>query len=65
MFTFLTWLNDRDVNGDASEAALLKCVESIVGNTTIYRSKFPKVAEVPFNSSNKYQVNERVNESCY
>ena len=45
-----------DVNGDASETAILKSVENIVGKTAAYRSKFSKVAEVPFNSSNKYQV---------
>ena len=47
----------REVNGDASEAALLKCCElaqpNIVGG---YRKERKKVCEIPFNSSNKYQV---------
>jgi len=46
----------REVNGDASEAALLKCVELSLGDTMAYRSKLRKVTEVPFNSTNKYQV---------
>jgi len=29
----------RDVNGDASEAALLKCVELSLGNTIAFREK--------------------------
>ena len=31
-------------------------MESINGKVMAYRSKYPKVCEVPFNSSNKYQV---------
>merc|ERR1711874_769811 len=46
----------REVNGDASEAALLKCVELSEGKTTEYRNKRKKVCEIPFNSTNKYQV---------
>ncbi|CAG0893925.1 unnamed protein product [Cyprideis torosa] len=46
----------RDVNGDASEAALLKYVELAVGNVMEYRRKYKKVCEIPFNSSDKYQV---------
>jgi sodium/potassium-transporting ATPase subunit alpha len=52
----------RDVNGDASETAILKCMESINGKVMAYRSKYPKVCEVPFNSSNKYQVKQRETE---
>jgi len=29
----------REVNGDASEAALLKCVESTLGDTMAFRLK--------------------------
>lgn len=46
----------REVNGDASEAALLKCVELSTGDAQGFRNKFPKVTEIPFNSTNKYQV---------
>ena len=46
----------REVNGDASEAALLKCVELSKGNIVEYRAKNNKVCEIPFNSSNKFQV---------
>ena len=46
----------RDVIGDASEAALLKCVELTMGDVMAFRSKHKKLAEVPFNSTNKYQV---------
>ena len=53
----------REVNGDASEAALLKCVELSIGDTMSFRSKNKKVTEVPFNSTNKYQVSIHENES--
>ena len=46
----------REVNGDASESAILKCTELSTGNVMDYRKKFPKVCEIPFNSTNKYQV---------
>ena len=46
----------REVDGDASEAALLKCVEMTSGNTAAIRDEHLKVAEIPFNSTNKYQV---------
>lgn len=46
----------KEINGDASEAALLKMVETQMGNVTAYRAKNPKIVEIPFNSSNKYQV---------
>ena len=46
----------RDVTGDASEAALLKCCELTEGNVMKYRQDRKKVAEIPFNSTNKYQV---------
>jgi sodium/potassium-transporting ATPase subunit alpha len=46
----------REVNGDASEAALLKCCELSIGHVMQYRQKHKKVCEVPFNSTNKYQV---------
>lgn len=46
----------RECNGDASETAILKFVEIAVGSVADMRSKNKKVAEIPFNSTNKYQV---------
>ena len=46
----------KEVSGDASEAALLKCVELSKGNIVEYRAKNNKVCEIPFNSTNKFQV---------
>lgn len=46
----------RDVAGDASESALLKCIELSCGSVKVMREKYRKVAEIPFNSTNKYQV---------
>ncbi|XP_064651492.1 sodium/potassium-transporting ATPase subunit alpha-like isoform X1 [Lineus longissimus] len=46
----------RECNGDASESALLKCVELSMGKVIEYRIQNKKVCEIPFNSTNKYQV---------
>ena len=46
----------RECNGDASESALLKCVELNIGGVSEYRKRNEKVMEIPFNSSNKYQL---------
>merc|ERR1711902_426737 len=46
----------REVNGDASEAAILKCTELSCGDVIGYRNKNKKVCEIPFNSTNKFQV---------
>eukprot|EP00093_Oithona_nana_P001614 01614.XXX_7021_3885_1 [CDS] Oithona nana genome sequencing. len=46
----------REVNGDASEAAILKCTELSLGDTMKFRSNNKKVCEIPFNSTNKFQV---------
>merc|ERR1712073_112696 len=46
----------REVNGDASEAAILKCTELSHGNVMEYRKRNAKVCEIPFNSNNKFQV---------
>lgn len=46
----------REVAGDASESALLKCIELSCGPIKVIRDKNKKVAEIPFNSTNKYQV---------
>uniref|UniRef100_A0A673X707 Sodium/potassium-transporting ATPase subunit alpha n=1 Tax=Salmo trutta TaxID=8032 RepID=A0A673X707_SALTR len=46
----------RIVVGDASETALLKFTELAIGNMMEYRERFKKVVEVPFNSTNKFQL---------
>ncbi|XP_066575535.1 sodium/potassium-transporting ATPase subunit alpha-3b isoform X2 [Amia ocellicauda] len=46
----------RDVAGDASESALLKCIELSCGSVKAIRERNKKVAEIPFNSTNKYQL---------
>ncbi len=46
----------RDVYGDASEAAILKFTELNKGNVIAYRRDNRKVCEIPFNSTNKFQV---------
>merc|ERR1719230_508178 len=46
----------REVNGDASEAAILKCTELSKGNVMDYRARNKKVCEIPFNSTNKFAV---------
>merc|ERR1712038_995908 len=46
----------REVNGDASEAAILKCTELSTTDVMKFRSERKKVCEIPFNSTNKYQV---------
>jgi sodium/potassium-transporting ATPase subunit alpha len=46
----------RECHGDASESALLKACELNVGGVTDYRKRNAKICEVPFNSTNKYQV---------
>uniref|UniRef100_A0A669EG00 Sodium/potassium-transporting ATPase subunit alpha n=1 Tax=Oreochromis niloticus TaxID=8128 RepID=A0A669EG00_ORENI len=58
---FLAGQNDvpilkRNIAGDASEAALLKCIELCCGSVSEMREKYPKIAEIPFNSTNKYQL---------
>ncbi|XP_074118401.1 LOW QUALITY PROTEIN: sodium/potassium-transporting ATPase subunit alpha-2-like [Sminthopsis crassicaudata] len=46
----------RTTTGDASESALLKFVEQTYGSVVEMRMKYTKVAEIPFNSTNKYQL---------
>uniref|UniRef100_A0A6Q2XGH7 Sodium/potassium-transporting ATPase subunit alpha n=1 Tax=Esox lucius TaxID=8010 RepID=A0A6Q2XGH7_ESOLU len=46
----------RDTAGDASENALLKCIELSCGSVRSMRDRNPKVGEIPFNSTNKYQL---------
>ncbi|XP_072107028.1 sodium/potassium-transporting ATPase subunit alpha-2 isoform X3 [Mobula birostris] len=46
----------RETAGDASESALLKCIELSCGSVREMRKRSPKVTEIPFNSTNKYQL---------
>ncbi|XP_076802406.1 sodium/potassium-transporting ATPase subunit alpha-3-like isoform X2 [Clavelina lepadiformis] len=46
----------RNTAGDASESALLKCVELSLGDVEKRRKRNAKICEIPFNSMNKYQV---------
>jgi sodium/potassium-transporting ATPase subunit alpha len=46
----------RVCNGDASESAILKFTEMTIGNIMDYRRKNKKACEVPFNSTNKFQL---------
>uniref|UniRef100_A0A8C6YBI7 Sodium/potassium-transporting ATPase subunit alpha n=1 Tax=Naja naja TaxID=35670 RepID=A0A8C6YBI7_NAJNA len=46
----------RIVIGDASETALLKFSEITLGNVMEYRERYKKVCEIPFNSTNKFQL---------
>ncbi|KAM7114883.1 potassium-transporting ATPase alpha chain 2 [Molossus nigricans] len=46
----------RVVVGDASETALLKFSEVILGDVKEIRQRNHKVAEIPFNSTNKFQL---------
>ncbi|NP_001296716.1 sodium/potassium-transporting ATPase subunit alpha [Hydra vulgaris] len=57
----------KECTGDASETAILKFVELSVGNVMDIRAKNKKVTEIPFNSTNKYQVSvhEQENSSGY
>ncbi|XP_076755935.1 sodium/potassium-transporting ATPase subunit alpha [Xylocopa sonorina] len=50
-------LSKRRILGDASDAALLKCMEALVkGGAETYRKKCTKVFEIPFNSTDKFQA---------
>ncbi|XP_053546839.1 potassium-transporting ATPase alpha chain 2-like [Bombina bombina] len=55
-------INKKKVNGDASEAAILKFTENVVGEVMAFRMRNHKVCEIPFNSSNKYQVSIHLSE---
>lgn len=46
----------RKVNGDASEAAILRYVETTLGNVQGRRERNKKICEIPFHSDNKFQV---------
>ncbi|CAL8073692.1 unnamed protein product [Orchesella dallaii] len=46
----------REVQGDASEAAILRFMETHMGSVTKYRRKYKKIYERPFNSRTKLQI---------
>ncbi|KAK2705702.1 sodium/potassium-transporting ATPase subunit alpha-B-like isoform X2 [Artemia franciscana] len=52
----------REVIGDASEAAILKCVELCTSQTDAIRWRNRKICEIPFNSTNKFQISIHENE---
>ncbi|XP_017771833.1 PREDICTED: sodium/potassium-transporting ATPase subunit alpha-like [Nicrophorus vespilloides] len=49
-------IKDRSITGDASEKAVLKFMEEHIGGTIEFRRQYEKIYEVPFNSTNKYQI---------
>ncbi|KAH9523799.1 hypothetical protein Btru_047069 [Bulinus truncatus] len=51
----------RECIGDASETAVLKCMEMTYGNVMEFRRKHKKIVEIPFNSTNKFQVSVHEN----
>uniref|UniRef100_A0A915Q4X1 Sodium/potassium-transporting ATPase subunit alpha n=1 Tax=Setaria digitata TaxID=48799 RepID=A0A915Q4X1_9BILA len=53
----------RETNGDASEVAILKYCEYTCGDVSAYRKLYPKICEIPFNSTNKFQVSIHKQES--
>uniref|UniRef100_A0A4W3JMI5 Sodium/potassium-transporting ATPase subunit alpha n=1 Tax=Callorhinchus milii TaxID=7868 RepID=A0A4W3JMI5_CALMI len=58
-------ISKRETAGDASESALLKCIELSSGSVKHIREKNPKLNEIPFNSTNKYQLNTSESASDY
>ena len=56
----------RETAGDASETAILKCMELTVGGVMTKRRQNLKLAEIPFNSTNKFHVtiHELNEETC-
>lgn len=50
----------KDVMGDASEAAILKFSELAEGDVMAYRKRYRKVCEIPFNSTDKFQLSIHV-----
>ena len=42
--------------GDVTDSALLKCVELSIGNVAEFRAANKQCYEVPFNSTDEYQV---------
>ncbi|XP_044530933.1 sodium/potassium-transporting ATPase subunit alpha-2-like [Gracilinanus agilis] len=55
-----TPITKRETTGDASESALLKFIEQSYSSVMKMRENNPKKAEIPFNSTNKYQLSIHV-----
>ncbi|XP_023312013.1 LOW QUALITY PROTEIN: sodium/potassium-transporting ATPase subunit alpha-4-like [Anoplophora glabripennis] len=53
-------IGSRRTTGDASESAILKIMEQLEGNVVEKRKEYPKVCEIPFNSTNKYQASVHI-----
>ena len=49
-------LPTSDCTGDASESAILKCMEIAIGGVEDFRRRNCKICEIPFNSTNKYHL---------
>ncbi|XP_015599395.1 sodium/potassium-transporting ATPase subunit alpha [Cephus cinctus] len=59
-------LNKRKILGDASDGALLKCMEVLLkGGAESYRKEYKKVFEIPFNSTDKFQANVHLNQGVH
>ncbi|XP_076291776.1 sodium/potassium-transporting ATPase subunit alpha [Lasioglossum baleicum] len=59
-------LHKRKILGDASDAALLKCMEVLVkGGAAAYRKNCTKLFEIPFNSTDKFQANVHMCDKKY
>uniref|UniRef100_A0A914MSF4 Cation-transporting P-type ATPase C-terminal domain-containing protein n=2 Tax=Meloidogyne incognita group TaxID=654580 RepID=A0A914MSF4_MELIC len=46
----------RECTGDPSEQALLRFTELMIGDVASIRKRNPKLVEIPFNSTNKFQL---------
>lgn len=65
-YFLISFDSQRAVVGDASETALLKFSEVVLGDVMDIRKRNHKVAEIPFNSTNKFQVSCSSQENlCY
>lgn len=64
LYVNIDYYVQRDTAGDASESALLKCIELSCGSVRVFRDNNCKVAEIPFNSTNKYQVYKHPKSYC-
>ncbi|EFN88446.1 Sodium/potassium-transporting ATPase subunit alpha [Harpegnathos saltator] len=59
-------LRKREVLGDASDSALLRCMEILVkGGADFFRKDYVKALEIPFNSTDKFQANVHLFEGRY
>ncbi|KAL2009405.1 hypothetical protein VTN00DRAFT_5212 [Thermoascus crustaceus] len=49
-------VNDRIVNGNATDAAVLRFVETVNPDHKAQTSEYPRVHQIPFNSKNKWMM---------